>query len=267
MKMQDTRFSSRYGPWAIVAGASAGLGAEYAIQLAARGLNLVPVARRADLVEKLSDALSAEYSVQVRPLVLDLAQLDIAETIAEETADLEIGLLVYNAAYSAIGQFLDTSLDSHLKEIETTCRSPLALAHTLGKRMVARGRGGIILMSSLSATQGSPLIANYAATKAYNLTLGEGLWYELHDQGVDVLACCAGSIDTPNYRASAPAHSLTPALPPRVVVAETLAALGHKPSIVPGRGNRLSAFIMRRILPRRLAIVIMGRTLRAMYSQ
>src|SRR5512142_152244 len=127
MKMQDTRFSSRYGPWAIVAGASAGLGAEYATQLATRGLNLVLVARRAGLVETLSATLSAEYSVQVRPLVLDLAQLDAAETITEKTADLEIGLLVYNAAYSAIGQFLDTSLDSHLKEMETNCRAPLAL--------------------------------------------------------------------------------------------------------------------------------------------
>lgn len=267
MEPPDTRFQSRYGPWAIVAGASVGLGAEYATQLAARGLNLVLIARRAELLDALSVKLSAEHAVQVRPLALDLAQPDSVERVVAQTRDLEIGLLVYNAGFSAVGLFLDQALDAHLREIETNCRTPLALVHTLGRGMAARGRGGIVLMSSLSASQGSPMISNYAATKAYNLTLAEGLWDELRGQGIDVIACCPGSTDTPGYRASAPAKAFAPALPPSHVVAETLAALGQKPSIIPGRGNRLSAFVMRRILPRRVAIAIMGRTLRAMYAQ
>lgn len=267
MASQDTRFKTRYGPWALVAGASVGLGAEFASQLAAHGLNLVLIARRAELLDSLSIKLSAEYAVQVRPLALDLAQPDAVESVATLTQDLEIGLFVYNAAFSAIGLFLDQALDAHLREIETNCRTPLALVHALGRGMVARGRGGIVLMSSLSASQGSPLISNYAATKAYNLTLAEGLWDELRGQGIDVIACCPGSTDTPGYRASAPAKAFTPALPPSHVVAETLAALGHQPSVIPGRGNRLSAFVMRRILPRRIAIAIMGKTLRAMYAQ
>ncbi len=265
--VKDTRFLERYGPWALIAGASAGLGAEYATQLAAQGLNLVLIARRAELMKALADKLTAEYHVQVRLLPLDLARADVAAVVAEQTSDLEIGLLVYNAALSAVGPFLTQSLDVHLREIDTNCRAPLALAYTLGQRMTARGRGGIVLMSSLSATQGSPMISNYAATKAYNLMLAEGLWDELRGQGIDVLACSASSIDTPNYRASTPAQSAIAAMPPRAVVAETLAALGKQPSVIPGRSNRLAAFVMRRLLPRRFAITVMGRTLRAMYAQ
>jgi short-subunit dehydrogenase len=125
-----------------------------------------------------------------------------------------------------------------------------------------------VLMSSLSATQGSPLIANYAATKAYNLVLAEGLWDELRACGVDVLACCAGATTTPNYLASAPRRGAgtRSAISPQVVVAETLAALGKRPSVIPGRFNRLAAFLMRRLLPRRTTITIMGRTMREMYS-
>lgn len=267
MESKATQFQTRYGPWALVAGASTGLGAEFATQLAAHGLNLVLIARRAELLDALSARLSTDYAVQVRLIALDLSQPDTIESIAAQTDDIEVGLVVYNAAFSAIGSFFDQTLDAHLREIETNCRAPLSLAYALGRRMVTRARGGIVLMSSLSASQGSPLISNYAATKAYNLTLAEGLWDELRGQGIDVMACCAGSTDTPGYRASAPAKAFAPVLLPRTVVAETLAALGHKPSVIPGRGNRLSAFVMQRILPRRIAIVIMGRTLRAMYSQ
>src|SRR5512135_63679 len=110
METPDTRFQSRYGPWAIVAGASVGLGAEYATQLAARGLNLVLIARRAELLDALSVKLSAEHAVQVRPLVLDLAQPDSVERVVAQTRDLEIGLLVYNAGFSAIGLFLDQAV-------------------------------------------------------------------------------------------------------------------------------------------------------------
>lgn len=259
-------FRYKYGPWAMVAGASAGLGAEYATQLAAEGLNLVLIARRADLVTQLSERLRTEYPIQVRPLTIDLAQADAASLIAAQTLDLEIGMLVYDAALSAVGPFFSQPLETHLREIDTNCRTPLMLAYILGQRMATRQRGGIVLMSSLSATQGTPLISNYAATKAYNLVLGEGLWDELRDQGIDVVACCAGSTDTPNYRASAPARNFSSVMAPSSVVAETFAALGRNPSVVPGRSNRLAAFVMRRLLSRRLAVTMMGRTLRGMYS-
>jgi uncharacterized protein len=262
-------FRDRFGPWALIAGASAGLGAEYAAQCAALGLNLFLVARRTELLEPLAARLAAVHHVEVRICGCDLARADLASFLAEQTAGLEIGLLVYNAAYSAIGPFLARPLADHLLEIETNCRAPLALVHTYGVGMAERGRGGIILMSSLSADQGAPLISNYAATKAYNLILAEGLWDELRERGVAVLACCAGAIATPNYLASlseSRAKRAAPSMPPTQVVAETLAALGDGPSVIPGRGNRLAAFIMRRLLPRRVAVLLMGRVLRGIYS-
>ncbi len=262
-------FRAKYGPWALVAGASIGLGAEFATQLAARGLNVIVVARQADRLEELSRQLSTAYPVQVRPFPIDLATPAGPTAIAEHVRDLEIGLLIYNAAFSAIGPFLDRPLDDHLRELDTNCRAPLMLAYLLGQRMQARQRGGIVLMSSLSAAQGSPLIANYAATKAYNQLLAEGLWAELGAHGVDVLACCAGTITTPNYLASQPKQSRFNsfgALPPQAVVTEALKALGAHPTVIPGRSNRLAAFFMRRMLPRRAAIQIMSQTLRQMYS-
>jgi short-subunit dehydrogenase len=269
MRSDQRSFADSYGPWALVAGASAGLGAEFASQLAARGLNLVLVARRAAMLQSLSEKLSAKYGIAVRSIQQDLAEPEAAENIARATQDIEVGLLVYNAAFSAIGSFFQHPLDDHLVELDTNCRTPLALVYILGQRMQARGRGGILLMSSLSAQQGSPYIANYAATKAYNWILAEGLWDELRRQGVDVLVCCAGAIGTPNYDSSAPSQAsrLSGAVTtPRTVAASALAGLGKGPEVVPGFAYRLSAFAMQHLLPRKLAVRIMGNVLRGMYS-
>lgn len=267
MTRLDATFGAKYGPWAVVAGASQGLGEEYARQLAARGLHVVLVARRGDLATALAEQLASTYGVRTRAIVLDLARADAAEVIARETAELEIGLLVYNAALSLIGGFFEGVLEDHVREIETNCRAPMMLAHTLGRAMVARGRGGIVLMSSLSATMGSALIANYAATKAYNQVLAEGLWEELRARGVDVLACCAPAVATPNDQASAVRGTAPGTMTPAVVVRETLAALGTMPSFIPGATNRLSAFALRRLLPRKAAVRLMGRVMRGMYAQ
>jgi short-subunit dehydrogenase len=156
-----------------------------------------------------------------------------------------------------------------MREIDTNVRAPMTLAHHFGQRLVARRRGGIILMSSLSSMQGSALIANYSATKAYNQILAERLWDELREQGVDVLACCAGAVQTPGYIESLQHESSSnpaPALAPTAVVRDALAALGQHPTVIPGRTNRVLAAIMQHVLPRSVAISIMGRTLRRMYA-
>jgi uncharacterized protein len=262
-------FRLHYGPWALVAGASKGLGAEYATQLAGKGLNLVLVARGEEALQSLATRLAGQYAVQVRPLSLDLADEASIDQIVEQTADLEIGLLIYNAAYSAIGPFFEIPLEDHLRELATNTRAPLALAYQLGQHMLPRKKGGMILMSSLSAMQGSAFISNYAATKAYNQVLGEGLWEELRSQGIDVLACLPSAISTPNYLDSLEnkaGKAPVSATSPQAVVAETLAALGKRPFIIPGYGNRLAAFFMQRLLPRTAAIRLMGRVLRSMYT-
>ncbi|HEX7737623.1 MAG TPA: SDR family NAD(P)-dependent oxidoreductase, partial [Ktedonobacteraceae bacterium] len=248
VKLED--FRVRYGPWALVAGASEGLGAEFAAQLAARGLNLVLIARRAEALEEVSAQLRREYAVEVRVLALDLARADLAAAVSETTDDLEIGLLVYNAALSKIGPYFETALDDHLRELDINCRAPMTLAYLLGQPMLKRGRGGILLMSSLGGAQGSALLVNYTATKAYNRLLAEGLWDELRARGVDVLTCCPPAVSTPGYLASAPKGSMS-ALTPQAVASSALAALGHGPTIIPGWSYRLANFLMQRVLPRK----------------
>ncbi|HEX6798903.1 MAG TPA: SDR family NAD(P)-dependent oxidoreductase [Ktedonobacterales bacterium] len=264
-------FRARYGPWAVVAGASQGLGEAYAEQVAALGLNVVLIARREELLRALAERLGAKHGIEARVLALDLAREDASAVVEAETAALDVGLLIYNAALSVIGPFLERPLEAHLGELAVNTRAPMALAYLLGQRMRSRerGHGGIILMSSLASAQGSALTANYAATKAYNLVLAEGLWEELRRQGLDVLACVAGATSTPNYTASAPRGSGvgSATLTPQAVAAETLAALGRQPSIIPGRANRASTFVMRRLLPRRTAVAMMGRVLRGMYGE
>ena len=263
-------FAARYGSWAIVAGASEGLGAAYAEELASRGLNLVLVARRAELLHSLASGLSAKYKVVTKVLVLDLAASTAMEQIAENIKDVEVGLLIYNAAFSAIGPFLERSLEDHIKEINTNAFTPLKLIYLFTGQMLARGRGGIVLMSSLSAFQGSAYISTYAATKAFDIVLAEGLWEEWRERGVDVLVCVSGAVKTPNYVASEPEQTgglgdMT--MNPDQVVQEALNALGKAPYIIPGRMNRISSFVMRHLLPRKAAIKFMGRILRRMYVE
>jgi len=261
-------FRDRYGAWAIVAGASEGLGAEYARELASCGLNLVLVARRDELLQSLASQLAGKYGVEIKTMALDLAAMDAAEQIAQATRDLEIGLLVHNAAFSAVGPFMERSLDDHLRELHTNARSPLKLAYLLGGPMLARGRGGVVLMSSLSAFQGSAYISAYAATKAFNIVLAEGLWEEWRTCGVDVLVCIAGAIRTPNYAASDPqqtGHFSDATMPPAQVASEALEALGRQPYLIPGRVNRTVSFVMRHFLPRKVAVQFMGRILRDRY--
>jgi short-subunit dehydrogenase len=258
------RFVARYGPAVLVAGASEGLGAEFARQLAARGLDLVLLARRSELLETLAAELRARHSVEVRTAAVDLGAADLLARVREATRGVEVGLLVYNAARALIGPFLEQPLDEKLRIIDVNCRGPLVLSDEFGRQMAARGRGGILLMSSLAGARGSPLVATYAATKAFNLVLAEGLWDELSHLGVDVLACRAGAVRTPNYEASRPAGKV-PIMDPAAVVAEALEALGGPPSMVPGWVNRMSELVLGRFVSRRAAVRIMGRATRRLY--
>jgi uncharacterized protein len=268
--LADLPFTQRYGPWAVVAGASVGLGAEYAAQLARRGLNLLLIARRADLLQALAERLHHEFGVEVRALVQDLADPQAAARIEAAADGLEVGLLVYNAAFSAVGPFLERPVSDHLRELETNQRTPLLLLYAFGERLRVQGHGGVILMSSLSALQGAPYIANYAATKSYLLLLAEGLAEEWRPQGVEVLVCLASAIQTPGYLASLDGKLggfSAPASEPQAVVTAALGALGRQSVVVPGLGNRLSSFFLRHILPRQAAVRMMGSVLKGMYGK
>lgn len=255
-----------YGPWALVAGASAGIGAEFATQIAAAGLNVILVARRAEPLEELAASLREAHGVEVRTASIDLAAPDLLERARACAEGLEVGLLVYNAAYSLIGPFLGQTLEDKLRIIDVNCRGPVVLAHEFGAAMVARKRGGIILMSSMAGSQGAPIVATYGASKAFDRVLAEGLWEELGAHGVDVLACCAGATRTPTYEASKPVGNPPFMMESGPVVRESLLALGTTPSFVPGMGNRAAAFVMERLFPRSVAIRTIGKETRKMYG-
>ncbi|MGO9065327.1 MAG: SDR family NAD(P)-dependent oxidoreductase [Myxococcaceae bacterium] len=258
-------FREHYGPGALVAGASAGLGEAFARALAARGLHLLLLARGQRMLEALAMDIRTRHGVEVLAEAADVGAPDLGERVERLASGLEVGLLVYNAAHSVIGPFLEQPLEAQLRVIDVNCRGPMTLAHLLGRPMAQRGRGGVVLMTSLAGSQGGPLLASYAASKAFNLVLAEGLWAELRAQGVDVLACRAGATRTPGYASSRPKKSIR-LMEPEAVVKQTLRALGHKPSFVPGVLNRLAAFFLVRLLPRRAAIGVMGRATRELYG-
>ncbi|HEX7603387.1 MAG TPA: SDR family NAD(P)-dependent oxidoreductase [Polyangiaceae bacterium] len=251
-------FATRYGAWAVVAGASEGLGAAFAYALAARGCHLLLLARRAEVLATLAEAIAAKHSVTVRTLACDLADASFPEKLAEATAGLEVGLGVYNAAYSFAGPVLERPVEDALRVVEVNCKGPLRFAHALVPRMIARKRGGLVLMSSIAGFQGAPRIATYAASKAFNISLGEGLAAELRPHGVDVVVSCPGAIRTPNY-AKAARKEAPGTLDAEVVAEVTLDALGGGAIVIPGAVNKLAAFFLGTLIPRSAAVAIMGK--------
>lgn len=237
----------------MIAGASEGLGAAFAEALAERGHDLILLARRAEPLEQLATRLRTRHQRQVECHAVDLAGFDPSTLLAGR----EIGVLVCNAAWSPLGEFSGQSRSSSEQALDVNCRAPLRFLHALLPAMIERGSGAVILMSSLTAFQGSPFVSVYGATKAFNLSLAEGLWHELRPRGVDVLAVCAGATRTPNYLKASAKGGAPGELEPRQVVDEALAALGKGPLLIPGGFNRFAALMMR-FMPRRMTIALMG---------
>lgn len=262
-------FRERYGPWALIAGGSDGLGAAFAEQAAGLGLNLVLVARRPQPLQETAARIRARHGIEVRAIPLDLSEPGFLDELKRSTVGLEIGLLVCNAAAAHTAPFLEADPRDYLPLLDTNCRAHLWMLHWLGGQMAARRRGGIVVMTSLSAFQGSPFVTVYAATKAFLLNLAEGAGSELGPFGVDVLACAAGPIRTPNYLASLEEARGPTSLEmePGDVARAALRGLGRRKLVVPGALNRLAAFFMARLLPRATAVRLVARSTRAMYGE
>ena len=198
----DGDFAARYGRWAVVAGSSEGLGAAFADEAAARGLDVVLVARRQNALEETAARIRAERGVEARTVVADLAEPDAPARVLAATDDVEVGLFIYNAAASAQGPFVEVDVAPLLVNIAVNVTAPTVLTHTYGRLMKERGRGGIALVSSMAALQGTKVFAAYAAAKSYELILGEGLWDELRDHGVDAIGYVVGATATPTMLAT-----------------------------------------------------------------
>ncbi len=191
--------TKQYGPWAFIAGGSEGVAAAFAHKLADIGMNLALVARRPEPLEKLGQEIRNKSGVEVRTLSLDLKRSDMLDRIREVTDDIEVGLLIFNAGEmdSVMGPFLDRALKDVIAAVQVTAIGQTTLAHHFGSRMAARGRGGIILVGSLSGNAGAPTMTTYCAAKAYSQIFAEALWCELKPRGIDVLSLWSGITDTP----------------------------------------------------------------------
>ena len=250
-------FVERFGPWALVTGASSGVGEVFARRLAEIGMNLVLVARREDRLRKLAEELQSKHSVSTRVVPVDLSRADFLPTIEQATNDLQVGLLVNNAGFANTGKFLDNDLASELALLHVNNRAPLILAHHFGGSMRKRGRGGMIFVASTVAFAGVPGWSSYAASKAQDLVFAEGLAQELRQDGVSVLAVCPGPIETDFWFSGARPFFL---LQPNDVVNAVLEKLGRKITVVAGRTNALIAFSTR-LLPRSWNATIFGRVI------
>jgi uncharacterized protein len=252
MKSIDT---NKFGPWAIVTGASSGIGEEFAHQLAASGLNLVLVARRLSALEALGKELAKNLGIRYRTVAVDLTSDDFLSEIEQTTHDLDIGLLISNAGAMIAGDFLSIDPQLWRQDLHLNAQVHLDLAYHFGQRFALRRRGGILLLSSTAGMQGVPFSAEYAAAKAYVLTLGEGLHIELQKVGVNVTVLLPGATDTPMLEASGFDRDkmLMKPMSTQQCVAEGLAALSaNRATHVPGFGNRLIAAVMPRPLATRL---------------
>lgn len=259
----ENRFTDRYGTWALVAGASEGLGAAFARQLAGRHMNLVLVARRREPLEALGKELRGAWGIEVLCVEGDLASSVFLKTLQAQCADLDLGVIVCNAAQAPIGDFVSRDTEDLNRVVDVNVRAPLLLLRSLLPRMTARGRGAAILMTSFTGHLGTPRIAAYAASKAFLRVLGESLWYELKDRGVDVIACSCGAVRTPGYAAAA-GKDAPGALSADKVAKRALWALGGGPVVMPGLVNWFATVAMSRFLPKRASVGILARSTRAL---
>jgi hypothetical protein len=252
-------FHSQYGPWALVTGASAGIGKAIAHELAARGLSIVAVARRQHLLDGLKDELRKQYGVHVHALALDLTEPAAVENIDRATEDKVIGLVVPAAGMALAGEFTATAPERNAALAQLNMIVPMQMVHLFAGKMVKRGRGGVLLVSSLFAYQGIPYVAHYAATKAYLLALGEALHVELSQHGIDVSVLSPGLTDT-DMPANLPLDfSKLPMLyqSAQGVAKIGVEALGRKPTVVSGWMNKFYAW-QNRLTPRSLPVSLFG---------
>ena len=248
---------SRFGGAAVVTGASSGIGEAFAWALAARGMDVILVARCRERLEDLARALETQHRMRAVVVAVDLGQADAAQVVraSADAAGLSVGLLVNNAGHGLFGPFAEQDPTVQADMIDVNCRAPVALARMFAPDMVARGRGGIIFVASIAAYQPTPYFAVYAATKVFDLLVAEALWAELKRHGVEVLALSPGHVRTRFQARSGDPVTNPPGgvSRPEEIVATALSALGRKPSAIPGLRNVAVAALVR-VLPRTLVM-------------
>ena len=254
----------RFGPWALVTGASSGIGKEFARQIAASGINVVLVARREKLLDEVGQGLANGFNVQYRNVVADLSQEGFLDKLAEATNDLDIGLVVSNAGTGNPGEFL--KLDRQLLQatLRLSTMAHLDISHHFGAKLAKRARGGLILAGAMGAENGVPCMANDGAAKAYVHSLGEALHFEFKPLGVYVTVLAAGFTNTAVLEKFGLDPKTMPLKPMSVeqCVSEGLSGLlKNRSMIIPGRLNRIMNALVPASLARRIEADMLGKGL------
>jgi uncharacterized protein len=258
----SSNFASKYGPWALVTGASGGIGRSFAIELAKSGIYVILIARRIAELESIADSLRTAFGVQCKVVPADLSSNDGIAQVIDGTKDLDVGLVVCAAGFGTAGPFVHGNLSNELDMIQVNCSATTSIAWSMGNRLIERGQGGLILLSSIVAFQGVPRSAHYAATKAYVQTLAEGLRLEWKRHRVDVLSVAPGPVDT----GFAARSNLTMgnAASPSVIAVQSLRSLGKQGTVRPGWLSKLLGYSLtmtpRSIRVRIMALVMGGMT-------
>lgn len=255
-------FRHRYGPVAFVTGASSGIGLAFATELAERGLDVVLVARRRERLENLGRAIEQAHGVKVHSIVADLSDSNAPATLLEATRDLDVGLVVSNAGFNSKGRFEQGSASRMAKLLTVNCHAPMQLAHGFIPRLKARGRGGFIATASVEGLMSMPYSTAYSATKALVVSLCEGLWAELKETGVNVLALCPGATESEaTMGEAAGVESRQQLMPAKELVRQALDHIADGPTYVAREHleGPLEALLK---MPRRDALLHVEQTMR-----
>lgn len=251
----------KFGPTALITGASDGIGRALAVQLAKEGFDLVVVARSEAALRNLAKDLSGRFNINVRIIAMDLTTPSAVTTLLAKTDEFPIGLLVAAAGFGSVGPFLQRDLASEINMVDLNCRVVIELCHGFGRRMSAQRRGGIMLFGSLVGFQGAPLSATYAATKGFVQSFTEGFAAEMHPLGVHVMSVAPGPVKS-GFAMRAGMH-MTMSESPDTVARGALAALGGRTTVRPGALSKFLGWSLA-MLPRWGRVQIMGLIMKGM---
>lgn len=258
---EKTRLKTKYGEWAVITGASSGIGLELATQLAEAVLNLVINSRHLDKLQEVKEQIKLTSNIDIKIVACDVSETEGIDKIIQATQGLNVGLLIASAGYGTSGIFIDSSLHSEINMLKVNCEALLSLTHYYSQQFVQQKCGGIILMSSMVAFQGTPFASNYAATKAYVQALAEGIAVELKPHGVDVLAAAPGPVESGfSQRAN---MKMSMSLTPSQVGVPILKALGRKTTVLPGLLTKILVYSLRTV-PRWGKVKIMEKVMGGM---
>ncbi len=252
MKLKD-----KYGNWALVTGASSGIGEAFAYRLAKEGINLMLAARRKERLENLKTILENEFGIEVVAAPIDLTKDNFIDELIEFIGEKEVGILINNAGFGFNGEFKNGEINNDVRMVKLNCVAPIILTHYFTQHMIKRNKGAVIFLGSILAFIPTPMASTYSATKAFNSFLGDSLWYELKKYNIDVLSLNPGGTETEFARISSSSSGPRPRKASDVVDT-ALKSLGKKPGVVDGLLNK-TVVIFTKLLSRKTVVTFAGK--------